>query len=127
MVMIESLKTLTEITPADRPRVGGKAYNCARLWQAGFPVPDGLVIPIDATEAEIRELPRDTWFTTLAADTRFAVRSSGIGEDSAGHSFAGIHETQLNVRRDEVVEAVLLCRRSAQSAQAVAYRASRGL
>src|SRR6185369_11899364 len=122
MVMIESLKTLTEITAADRPRVGGKAYNCARLWQAGFPVPDGLVVPTDATEAEIRALPHDTWFTTLPADTRFAVRSSGIGEDSAGRSFAGIHETQLNVPVDQIVEAVLLCRRSAVSPQAIAYR-----
>jgi hypothetical protein len=46
------------------------------------------------------------------------VRSSGIGEDGAGHSFAGIHETKLSVCRNELVEAALACRRSAQ---AVAY------
>ena len=53
-------------------------------------------------------MPGDPWFDTLPADTRFAVRSSGIGEDSAGHSFAGIHETQLNVERGRLVEAVVL-------------------
>src|SRR5262249_38910891 len=125
MFMIASLKTLSEITPADRPHVGGKAYNCARLRQAGFPVPDGLVIPAEATDEEIRALAHDTWFTTLPPDTRFAVRSSGMGEDSAGHSFAGIHDTQLNVPIGEIVEAVLVCRRSGASAQAIAYRQTR--
>src|SRR5439155_751725 len=43
-VALQALKTLDAITPGDLPRVGGKAFNCARLKQAGFPVPDGLVI-----------------------------------------------------------------------------------
>jgi phosphoenolpyruvate synthase/pyruvate phosphate dikinase len=30
---------LDAITPGDLARVGGKAFNCARLKQAGFPVP----------------------------------------------------------------------------------------
>ena len=55
------------------------------------------------------------------------MRSSGLGEDSEGHSFAGIHETHLNVARDQIVEAVLVCRRSASSEQAAAYRKARGL
>jgi pyruvate,water dikinase len=57
----------------------------------------------------------------------YAVRSSGIDEDGVGHSFAGIHETHLNVSRGELVEAVLVCRRSGGSEQAVAYRQSRHL
>ena len=44
---------LDAIAPGDRARVGGKAFNCARLKQAGFPVPDGIVISSDATDAEI--------------------------------------------------------------------------
>ena len=118
---------LDAITPGDQARVGGKAFNCARLKQAGFPVPDGLVISSDETDAVIQLLAGDPWLDTVPAGTRFAVRSSGIGEDSAGHSFAGIHETHLNVERNQLVEAVLVCRRSAMSDQARAYREAREL
>jgi rifampicin phosphotransferase len=122
-----TLKTLDEITAGDLRSVGGKAYNCARLKQAGFPVPDGIVIPTDAAEADVRALSDDPWFNAVPADTRFAVRSSGIGEDREGHSFAGVHETRLNVGRAELAEAVVLCRRSASSDQARAYRDARQL
>jgi len=118
---------LDAITPGDLARVGGKAFNCARLKQAGFPVPDAIVVPSDAPDAAIQRLAGDPWLDTLPADTTFAVRSSGIGEDSAGHSFAGIHETHLNVERNQLLEAVLVCRRSAESEQARAYRQARQL
>jgi len=127
IMMIGILKTLEQISAADLTLVGGKTYNCARLRQAGFPVPDGVVVPTDAAEADIRALADDPWFDALPIGTRFAVRSSGIGEDSEGHSFAGVHETQLNVARAELAEAVLLCRRSASSDQARAYRDARQL
>ena len=126
-LLVATFRTLDDVTPADQSSIGGKAFNCARLRQAGIPVPDGIVIPSDATDADIAQLARDSWFDTFPAGTLFAVRSSGLGEDSEGHSFAGIHETQLNVARDQIVEAVLVCRRSAQSDQAVAYRHARRL
>ena len=90
-------------------------------------MPDGIVIPKDVADSELRALPGDPWFNTLPAGTRFAVRSSGIGEDSEGHSFAGVHETLLNVERLGLTEAVRLCRRSARSDQARAYRDARQL
>ena len=119
------MKRLDDAGAADLPRIGGKAFNCARLRQAGFPVPDGLAVPSDATDAEISALASHAWLDAVPRSARFAVRSSGIGEDSAGHSFAGIHDTQLNVERCDVVAAVRACRRSADSAAARAYRAAR--
>ncbi|HZR23970.1 MAG TPA: PEP/pyruvate-binding domain-containing protein [Vicinamibacterales bacterium] len=113
------------MTDADRPKIGGKAYNCAVLRRAGMPVPDGLVVPIDATPDEVAGIARDPWFDTAPPETVYAVRSSGIAEDSAEHSFAGMHETFLNVTRDRISDAVVECRRSATSVQAAAYVGAR--
>jgi pyruvate,water dikinase len=57
-----------------------------------------------------------------------AVRSSALDEDSAGASFAGQHETFLNVvGGDSVAEAVAACWASALTERALAYRSSHGL
>jgi len=57
----------------------------------------------------------------------FAVRSSGVGEDSANASFAGLHETELGVSPGDVPAAIRRCWASLWSAPAIAYRAHRGL
>lgn len=78
--------------------------------------------------------PLDAAITQLAAElqamggpARFAVRSSGIGEDSSAASFAGLHETELDVSPDGVADAVRRCWASLWSAPAVAYRQRQGL
>src|SRR4051812_9315449 len=123
----DMFKRLDDITDRDRPFVGGKAVNCARLRRAGFPVPDGIVVLSDATDAAIPALATDAWLGGVGTETRFAVRSSGIGEDSAGHSFAGVHDTRLNVQRADLIDAVRACRRSADSPAARAYRQARAI
>ena len=60
------------------------------------------------------------------AGSRFAVRSSALGED-AEHSFAGQHETLLNVSASEAVEAWREVVASLFSSQALRYRTERGL
>src|SRR5262245_53377943 len=87
-----AIRPLDQITAGDEPRSGGKAYNCARLKQAGFRVPDGIVVQSNVTGEDIAALPDHPWFDQFSSDTLFAVRSSGIGEDSGGQSFAGIHQ-----------------------------------
>ena len=62
-----------------------------------------------------------------ATPVRFAVRSSGIGEDGSAASFAGLHETELGVSPDGVAAAVRRCWASLWSAPAVAYRQRRGI
>src|SRR3954452_290543 len=123
----DMFKRLDDITDRDRLLAGGKAVNCARLRQAGFPVPDGIVVLSDAADAEIPGLATDGWLGAVGTETRFAVRSSGIGEDSAGHSFAGVHDTRLNVDRADLIDAVRACRRSADSPAARAYRQARAI
>ncbi len=58
---------------------------------------------------------------------RFAVRSSAIGEDGAVASYAGLHETELDLAPDDVPGAVARCWASLWSPAALAYRRRRGL
>ncbi len=119
--------SLDQITPADAFRLGGKAYNCALLRQRGFPVPEGAAVVAEGMSSVAALAELDTWLSNLPPDVLLAVRSSAADEDSAGHSFAGIHETRLNVPRHGVAEAVRACWSSVQSARALAYRRAVGL
>ena len=124
---VDTFKTLDQLAPGDRALAGGKAFNCGVLKQAGLPVPDGLVVPSDASDDDLAGLATSRWVRALPADARLAVRSSGLGEDSAEHSFAGMHDTRLNVGLGQLIDAVRACRTSSASAQARAYRAARAL
>ncbi len=123
----------TTMTPLDdladdgESRAGAKAYNCARLRKAGFRVPDGLVLFPNATDEDVDSLGDHPWFNDFPDDALFAVRSSGIGEDGEGESFAGIHDTVLDVSREGIRDAVARCRQSAHSTHALEYRRAKGL
>ena len=119
--------TLDQVRPADRARVGGKAFNCARLMQAGISVPDGAVITTEADEAFLDSSQLREWLSGLPAGALLAVRSSAAEEDSLDHSFAGIHETSLNVKPDDVPAAVRSCWASGMSPMALAYRRARNV
>jgi len=129
------INSLTEIDPSSRHRVGGKAASLAALLRAGFDVPAGFVIPTETTAV----IERHGWpeglreqvvaaFRELVADGgAVAVRSSAVDEDGEEASFAGQHETILDVRsEDEVLKAVERCIASLHSEAAVAYRARTG-
>ena len=55
-----------------------------------------------------------------------AVRSSGIAEDTAGSSLAGVHDSVLGVTQDDVVAAVERCWRSVYAPSAIAARLRAG-
>ncbi|HVR37495.1 MAG TPA: PEP/pyruvate-binding domain-containing protein, partial [Thermoanaerobaculia bacterium] len=93
--------------------IGGKAANLIRLAAIGQRVPPFYVAGTNIRVGEIRP------------DAFVAVRSSAVGEDAAGASFAGIHESLLFVRDiDSAIEEV---RASATSERAIAYRKEKGL
>lgn len=97
---------------------GAKAGRLGDALRAGFPVPDGFVVPHDAPidASAIREA-----YARLGGG-RVAVRSSAAGEDGTEASFAGQFETYLDVHGEAaVVDAVRRCRESAQSARVRAY------
>jgi pyruvate,water dikinase len=121
------LKSLDEIQPSDASYVGGKALHCARLKRAGFTVPDGVVLTTEAMDQSLDIPALCDWLSSLPPSALLAVRSSGVDEDSAGHSFAGIHETTLNVAPAQVAAAVRSCWDSVRSEQAQAYRRAQKL
>ena len=106
--------------------VGGKAATLGELLRAGFPVPPGFVIPPDFPDGPELAEAIDVACASLG-DRQLAVRSSALGEDSSGASFAGQHDSFLGVARGAVREHVQLCRDSLHSERAVAYRRRLGL
>ena len=123
-----AFRSLDDLTSEDAPLVGGKAWNCARLKQRGFPVPDGLAIRATATDADIAALDSDAWFDRWPPTERFMTDGPlARAQDSPEQSFAGIHETRLDVARADLRAAVDACRASADSARAHAYRQARAL
>ena len=60
-------------------------------------------------------------------EPRLAVRSSAIGEDGSVASYAGLHETELDLAPSEVPGAIARCWASLWSPAALAYRQRRGL
>lgn len=111
---------------------GGKGASLAVMTQAGFPVPRGFVVPTTGGAAAgiLPPTLADAVAEAYArlGSGRVAVRSSATSEDSADASFAGQHETVLNVEGiDPVLDAVARCAASLHTDRAVAYRAHRGL
>jgi pyruvate,water dikinase len=92
--------------------------DTARLRAAFTDAP----IPQQLTDAVTEALEK------LGTDTHVAVRSSGTAEDLAEASFAGQHDTYLDVRgTPEVLDAVRRCWASMWTARAVAYRHHNGI
>jgi rifampicin phosphotransferase len=109
---------------------GRKAATLARLAAHGFPVPPGIVVPVAIFERALGrnlEVPGDVAADLLSAaqewgDVPLAVRSSGMNEDGADASYAGLFTTVLNVRGEApLVDAVRACWRSAFDAQVTSY------
>jgi len=133
--MSKMISTFTELSAEDRGLAGGKGGTLSRLFQAGYPVPDGFVILPSAFEKE--SLKPDAWHEIqdqLSAARRkngqvaFAVRSSAVAEDSAFASFAGEFETVLDVHSDDAIRAAILqVHNSRMSERVQAYSKAKGM
>lgn len=113
---------------------GGKGRALAKLFQKGFPVPDGCILLPAAFTGDA--LTEEAWEKVRGQISRlrrgnqvsFAVRSSALSEDSAQSSFAGEFESVLDVRTDdEIREAIRVVRESRHSGRVHTYSQARGL
>ncbi|NIO76777.1 MAG: hypothetical protein GTO14_00780, partial [Anaerolineales bacterium] len=129
------IRSINQLTAEQLSVAGGKGGSLARLYQAGFPVPDGFVIPASAfvnghlkPEAWAEVQAHLARMRTRSHDVAFAVRSSAMSEDSAQASFAGKFETVLNVYTDEEVRrAIHTVYGSRQSERVQAYSRFKGM
>jgi pyruvate,water dikinase len=120
----------------DAALVGGKAANLSRLARLYHRVPDGFSLPVTVMDEvhpfdlqdEITSAISDLMNCHRLPDFIAAVRSSAVDEDGATASFAGQHETHLNiVGADAIIQAVTRCWESARSEHALDYRRQQGL
>jgi rifampicin phosphotransferase len=121
----QTIAQLAEATAQDGAAIGGKAANLAQLATAGFPVPCGFVVTAAALDdPQLDRRLADA--TNPLGSNAFAVRSSGVAEDLADASYAGLYETYLNVPADGLGETVRRCFAAASSDRVVAYHQRRG-
>lgn len=134
---------------------GGKATNMARLNKCQVPTPPWFCISSSAFKAFLKQFDgKDLWALTHAeveklfvsaqmdkaleaeindhlkrmpqGETTFAVRSSGIGEDSAENSFAGQFSSYLHqMNIEQIIKSLRLCWASAFTERARSYRHER--
>lgn len=114
----------------DESLFGGKAVSLGAAIRAGLPVPPGAALAwhvvAGVAEADSVHVPVVV-DSPHVPDSRLAARSSAIGEDSGGASFAGQHTTKLNVRRHTLIDAVRAVWKSAYTSSALAYREKKGI
>jgi pyruvate,water dikinase len=123
MMRSATIHRLGDVRRSDAVQVGGKAASLGELIAAGVRVPEGVVLGTEVADmsAGERALLLKTTVAELG-DGPFAVRSSGVTEDGADRSFAGIYETVLDVTPDGLAGAVDRCLASAHARRAAAYR-----
>ena len=110
---------------------GAKAVGLGDAARAGLPIPPGVALAGELTDAvasgqqdAVQQVMEATGFLTGP----LAVRSSVVDEDGAEASFAGQHLTLLNVpSREDIAAAVREIWWSANSDSAITYRKRVGL
>lgn len=96
-----------------------KRAHLAREIVYGAPLPPDMVTEIGVAYARLID--------EYGAQTTFAVRSSATAEDLPGASFAGQHDTFLNIAGEaRIVDAVRRCFASLFNDRAISYRVENG-
>ncbi len=116
--------------PSAIAEIGGKAYNLLALGIKN--TPPLYVCPV----SYFKRVAADTTLKTELAKEidklfshkkLYAVRSSAVDEDSSADSFAGVHDSFLNVRKSDILKYIYKVYDSAFTDRAMSYRRTRGL
>lgn len=105
--------------------VGGKGYHLLEMNLKE--TPKFIVVPASALFPYNEELVNAYIKSFCKKNKLYAVRSSGIDEDSDNNSFAGVHDTFLNVSYKDIEENIKKVMSSATSEVAMSYRKNNNL
>jgi len=119
-LLIPYMKWFKDITDKDFNLVGGKGFNLAKLAKK-FDVPNGFVI---TTEEELDDNKIIDYSKGLG---KVAVRSSATAEDLPDASFAGQHDSFLDVTEDSLIDSIRKCQESIDTERAKFYREQKGI
>ena len=115
------IRRLADVRMADVAAVGGKAAGLGELLALGARVPDGVVLTAEGAAASAEGRAPSIHEALRGLGDRFAVRSSGLGEDGVERSYAGMFETVLDVGREDIGAAIERVLSSAGSVRAAEY------
>ena len=131
---MHQVQSFSEIKEETTRLAGGKGGTLAKLYQQGYPVPNGFVVLTSAfTDTGLLPEAWEQVKNKIAQFknndyTAFAVRSSALSEDSGETSFAGEFETVLGVQSEEEIhEAIHTVWRSRRSERVKSYSQIHGL
>lgn len=122
MILTNSLKPINEI--------GGKAYNLLCLNVKNTPplfVCPASYFKAAALNGSLKNQLKTEIENVFSDKKLYAVRSSAIDEDSASDSFAGVHDSFLNVNKKDILYYIEKVYESAFTERAVAYRKTKGI
>src|SRR3954449_8138875 len=128
-VVVAGVVPLAEAT--DESTYGAKAVGLGTALTAGLPVPPGVALSGSFVD-QVAASDAEAWSALLSfvssLPVPLAVRSSCVDEDGAAASFAGQHQTVLNVTSAHgVADAVREIWWSANSDSAITYRKRLGV
>ena len=111
---------LGALEPDIYSQVGGKARGLDFLKKHGFNIADGFVVTEIGTPGDQEFDEINMAFDALGAE-RVSVRSSASNEDGGEYSNAGQYETCLDVKRENLKDAVEMCLSSLGNERANTY------
>lgn len=113
--------------------IGGKGYKLVYFQQnSNLLIPSFTCVTSDffikyKYDRTVLEALKEELCLFLKRDKKYAVRSSAIDEDSSRYSFAGVHDSFLNVDSDDVLRRIFDVYESAFSETAISYRKNNNL
>jgi len=100
--------------------VGGKAYGLAILRAKGATIPETFVCPTYVAELSSQQLDK-------LPNYRYAVRSSADIEDGCQYSFAGMFDSCLDVKHEDLQQAFQTVKSSVNNSRVETYMAIHSL
>jgi pyruvate, water dikinase len=115
----------------EEDRFGGKVVSLAEASRAELSVPPGFGLEVELVNAVVagnQHVIEQVQTAFRGMQTHVAVRSSAVGEDSSDASFAGQHDSIMNVTDARgLIDAIVQVYRSAHTESAYAYRKKVGV